>query len=53
MEMYGFVRARVSLAVVISNTLLLPGAREKESYILQRPDPADGAVMSLITLWKG
>ena len=32
-EMCGFVRARMSLAVMISNTLLLRGTRDKEVYI--------------------
>ena len=32
-EMCGFVRARMSLAIVISKTLLLRGARDKEAYI--------------------
>ena len=34
LEMCGFVRARMSLSVVRSNTLLLCGARDKEAYIL-------------------
>ena len=32
-EICGFVRAQMSLVIVRSNTLLLHGAREKESYI--------------------
>ena len=51
-EMYGFVRARMSIAVMISNTLLLRGARYKEAYIPQRHDMADGLVMAMITLWR-
>ena len=31
LEMCGFVRARMSLSIVISNTLLLHGARDKEA----------------------
>ena len=42
LEMCGIVRARVSLAVVISNTLLLYSAREREAYICQRPDLVNG-----------
>ena len=53
LEMYGFVRARVSLAVVRSTTLLLRGTRYKGVYIIQRPDLADGEVMALIATWKG
>ena len=33
LEMCGFIRAWMSLAIVISNTLLLRGARDKEVYI--------------------
>ena len=47
--MCGFVRARMSLAVVRSNTFLLRGARDKEAYILQIPDLEDGEVMALLT----
>ena len=32
-EMCGYVRDRMSLAIVRSNNLLLCGAREKEAYI--------------------
>ena len=52
-EMRGFVRARISLAIVISSTLLLQGAREKEACIFQRPDLEYGAVMSLLMPWRG
>ena len=47
--MCGFVRARMSLAVVRSNTFLLRGARDKEAYILQILDLEDGEVMALLT----
>ena len=36
--MCGFVRARMSLAIVRSNILLLRGVRDKETYICQRFD---------------
>ena len=52
-EMCDFVRARMSLVVVRSNTLLFPGARAKEVYIRQRPDLTNRAVMILIALWRG
>ena len=52
-KMCSFVRARMSLVMVRSNTLLLRGTRYKGVYILQRPDMTDVVVMSLITLWKG
>ena len=52
-EMCDFVRARMSLVVVRSNTLLFPGARAKEVYIRQKPDLKNRAVMILIALWRG
>ena len=52
-EMCGFVRARMSLAVVRSNTLLLRKARDKKTYICQRPDMDDGEVMALLALLRG
>ena len=52
-EMYGFVRAWVSLAIVRSNTLLLHGARVKEADIFQRPDLSYGEVMALLAPWRG
>ena len=52
-ELCGFVRARMSLAIMISNTLIIGGAKYKETYIQQRPDIADGTVMSLLALWRG
>ena len=36
LEMCGFVRDRMSLAIVISNTLLICGTRDKYAYIRQR-----------------
>ena len=51
--MCGFVRDLMSLAIVRYNTLLLRGARDKEAYIRQIPDLADGAVMSLLAPWRG
>ena len=52
-EMCGFVRDRVSLAVLRSNTLLLRGARDNEVCICQRYDLEDGAVMALLAPWRG
>ena len=46
-EMCGFVRARMSLDIVRSNSLLLRRPRDKEARIRQRPDLTDGAVMEL------
>ena len=51
--MCGFVKARMSLAVVRYLTLLLRGARDKEACIYQRPDLSDGAVMAMLALWRG
>ena len=52
-EMCEFVRARMSLAIVRSNSLLLRGPRDKGARIRQRPDLTDGAVMALIAPWRG
>ena len=52
-EMCGFVRARMSLAIVRSNSLLLRIPRVKGARIWQRPELTDGAVMALITPWCG
>ena len=52
-EMCGFVRARMSLAIARSNSLLLCGPRDKGARIRQRPELTDGAVMTLITPWRG
>ena len=52
-EMCGFVRARMSLAIVRSNSLLLCGPRGKGARIWQRPELADGAVMTLLASWQG
>ena len=52
-EMCGFVRARVSLAVLRSNTLLLRGARDNEVCICQRYDLEYGSVMALLAPWRG
>ena len=47
-EMCGFVRARMSLAILRSNSLLLRGPRDKEARIRQRPELTDGSVMALL-----
>ena len=52
LEMCGFVRAHMSLAIVRSNILLLRGARDKETYIRQIPNLEDGAVMALLAPWR-
>ena len=52
-EMCGFVRARMSLAIVRSNSLLLRGPRDKGARIRQRPELTDGAVMPLLAPWRG
>ena len=51
-EMCGFVRARMSLAIVRSNSLLLHGPRYKGARIWQRPELTDGAVMALLAPWR-
>ena len=52
-EMCGFVRARMSLAIVRSNSLLLPGPRDKGARIRKQPELIDGAVMALLAPWRG
>ena len=52
-EMGGFVRARMSLAIVRSNSLLLRGPRDKGARISQQPELTDGAVMALLVPWHG
>ena len=51
-EMCGFVRARMSLAIVRSNSLILHGPHDKGARIRQRPDMTDGAVMLLLAPWS-
>ena len=48
--MCAFVRAQMLLAIVISNTLLLRVARDKELTIRQIPNMEDVAVMALLAL---
>ena len=52
-EMCGFVRVRMSLAIVRSNSLLLHGPRDKGARIRQQPELTDGAVMALLAPWRG
>ena len=52
-EMCGFVQEQMSLAIVISNSLLLGGPRDKGVRIRQRPELTDGAVMALLAPWRG
>ena len=52
-EMCGFVWARMSLAIVISNSLLLRGPLDKGARIRKRPELTDGAVMALLAPWCG
>ena len=52
-KLCGFVQARMSLAIVRSNSLLLRGPREKGARICQRPDMTDGVAMPLLAPWRG
>ena len=52
-EMCGFVRARMSLAIVRSNSLLLCGPHDKMACIRQQPELTDGPVMPLLAPWRG
>ena len=51
-EMCGFVWARMSLAIVRSNSLLLRGLRDKGACIWQRPELTDGVVMPMLAPWR-
>ena len=51
-ELCGFVRARMTQAIVRSNSLLLRGPRDKELRIRKRPELIDGAVMALLAPWR-
>ena len=51
-EMCVFVRARMSLAIVRSNILILCGPWYKGGIIRQRPELTDGAVMALLAPWQ-
>ena len=52
-EMCGFVWARMSVAIVRSNSLLLRGPRNKGVRIQQQPGLTYGAVMPLLAPWRG
>ena len=52
-EMCGFVRARMSLAIVRSNSLILRGPRYKGARICQQPELTYGAVVALLAPWRG
>ena len=52
-EMCGFVRARMSLEIVRSNSLLRRGPRDKGARVRQLPELTDGVVMALLAPWRG
>ena len=52
-EMCGFVWARMSLAIVRYNSLLLHIPCDKLVRIWQQPELTDGAVMEMIAPWGG
>ena len=49
----GFVKARMSLAIVRSNSLLLHIPQDKEACIQQRPEMVDREVIALLVPWWG
>ena len=51
-EMCGFVSSRVSLAIVMSNSLLRCGPHDKRVRIRQRPELTGEAMMSLLYPWR-
>ena len=52
-ELCIFLRARMSLTMVISNSLILCGPLDKEAYIRQQPDILGGVVMALLASRRG
>ena len=52
-EMCGFVRARMSLAIVRSNSLILRGPHDKGERIRHQHELVDGVVMALLAPWSG
>ena len=52
-QMCGFVRVRMSLAIVRYKILLLRGLCDKGARIRQLPDLTDGVVMELIAPLQG
>ena len=52
-KMCGFVKARMSLAIVRSNSLLLRGPWDKEARIRKCAELKDGVVMALLPPWCG
>ena len=52
-EMCGFVRERMSLAIVSSDSLILCITWYKGVCIYQQPEMTDGAVMVLLAPWRG
>ena len=51
--MCGFVRARLSLVIIRSNSLLLSGPWYKEPRIRKRPELVDVALMALLVPLRG
>ena len=52
-EICCFVRERMLLVIVRSDSLILRGPRDRGARILQQPELADGAVMALLSPWRG
>ena len=52
-EMCGFVRERMSLEIMRSNSLILCSPRDKGACIQQKQSMTDGAVMALLAPWRG
>ena len=50
-EICSYVRGKMALSVLWSNTLFLWVPRDKEARIQQRPDLSDGSVIELMDPW--
>ena len=52
-EICGFVKSRMSLVKMRSDSLLLCRSRKKGTHIRQQHELTDGAVMALLVPWRG
>ena len=51
--MLGFLRARMALEIVRSNTILLRFPYDREAKICHRLELMDGAAIELLAPWQG
>ena len=51
-DIFGFVRDRIEVSIVKSNTLFIQGPWYKESHIWHQLELTDEALMSPIEMWR-